>query len=116
MMTRVLRKCQFTDPNERTLLTTKVTKEMFNLEQWFQNMTSQFPEAKNQFDFSIIHLMNKIIKADDIDFIGVEIGALIKKCPDMNSDMLYALLSLRGDISKSDYKDVIKKKKKLFLY
>ena len=50
--------------------------------------------------------MNKIIKADDIDFIGVEIGALIKKCPDMTSDMLYALLSLRGDISKSDYKDV----------
>jgi hypothetical protein len=50
--------------------------------------------------------MNKVIKADDIDFIGVEIGALVKQCPGMNSDMLWALLSLRGDISKSDYKEV----------
>jgi hypothetical protein len=50
--------------------------------------------------------MNKVIKCDDVDFIGVEIGALAKKCPDINSDMLYALLSLRGDISKSDFKEV----------
>ena len=48
--------------------------------------------------------MNNIIKADDVDFIGVELGALVKKCP-MTSDMLYALLSLRGDISKSDFKE-----------
>lgn len=50
--------------------------------------------------------MNKIIRADDVDFIGVEIGALVKKCPDITSDMLFALLSLRGDISKAEYKEV----------
>jgi hypothetical protein len=50
--------------------------------------------------------MNKIIKNDDVDFIGVEIGALVKKCPEINSDMLYALLCLRGDISKADFKEV----------
>ena len=61
---------------------------------------------KSSFDFEILSLMTKIIKADDLDFIGVEIGALIKKCPDTTSDMLFALLSLRGDISKTDYKDV----------
>lgn len=59
--------------------------------------------------------MNKIIKADDVDFIGVEIGALVKKYPEINSDMLYALLSLRGDISKTDYKEVIQYFK-AFLY
>ena len=52
--------------------------------------------------------MNNIIKADDVDFIGVELGALVKKCP-MTSDMLFALLSLRGDISKSDFKEVTRK-------
>lgn len=57
-------------------------------------------------DFSVLTLMGKIIKAEDIDFLGVEIGALVKKCPDLNSDMLFALLSLRGDITKTDYKDV----------
>lgn len=50
--------------------------------------------------------MAKIIKADDVDFLGVEIGALAKKCPDLTSDMVYSVLSLRGDISKSDFRDV----------
>ena len=51
-------------------------------------------------------LCAKIVKCDDIDFIGVEIGALVKKYPGFNSHMLYALLQLRGDFNKSDYKDV----------
>jgi hypothetical protein len=52
--------------------------------------------------------MNKIVRADDIEYIGVDICALIKKCPDLSSDMLFALLSLRGDISRADFKDVIR--------
>ncbi len=55
----------------------------------------------------MLTLFTKIVRAEDVDFIGVEIGALIKKCPDTTSDMLFALLSLRGDISKADFKDVI---------
>ena len=102
-MSRVLRKCQFSEPSERNLFSTKVTKEIISLEQWFQNMA---PGDKGLFDFGILTAMNKIVKADDVDFISVEIGALVKICPDLNSDMLYALLSLRGDISKSDYKEV----------
>ena len=57
-------------------------------------------------DFEALTLMTKLIKADDLDFLGVEIGALVNKCPGITSDMLFALLSLRGDITKSDYKDV----------
>ena len=56
-------------------------------------------------DFSAITLMNKVIKADDVDFIGVEIGALVKKCAGITSDMLFALLLLRGDITKADFKE-----------
>ena len=37
-MTRVLRKYQFTDPNERVLFSTKLKREIMNLEQWFENM------------------------------------------------------------------------------
>lgn len=50
--------------------------------------------------------MARIVKAEDVDFLGVDIGALVKKCPDITSDMLFAILSLRGDISKSEYKEV----------
>jgi hypothetical protein len=57
-LTRVLRKCQFTDPNERTLLTTKVTKEVYNLEQWFQNMTSTIAENKVFLLTFILELIN----------------------------------------------------------
>ena len=61
---------------------------------------------KSVTDFEVLSLMTKIVKAEDVEFLGVDIGALVKKCPDITSDMLYAILSLRGDISKSDYKEV----------
>jgi hypothetical protein len=50
--------------------------------------------------------MNNVIKSDDIDFIAVELGALTKHCP-MSSEMLFALLCLRGDVSKNDFKEVL---------
>ena len=51
--------------------------------------------------------MNNVIKTDDVDFIAVELGALTKYCP-LSSEMLFALLSMRGDISKTDFKEVNK--------
>lgn len=50
--------------------------------------------------------MNKIVSSDDLDFLYVEIASLVKKCPSLTSEMLFALLSLRGDVSKSEYKEV----------
>lgn len=106
-MTRVLAKYKFSEPKERSLFSNKLNKEIINLEQWFNNMIPKTGETNqtNRIDFSVLNLMNNIIKADDIDFIGVELGALVKKCP-MTSDMLFALLSLRGDIPRSEFKEV----------
>lgn len=106
MMTRVLAKCKFSEQSERSLFANKLNKEIINLEQWFSNMIPKTGETNqtNRIDFSVLTLMNNIIKADDIDFIGVELGALVKKCP-MTSDMLFALLSLRGDIPRSEFKE-----------
>lgn len=61
---------------------------------------------KNVTDFGALNLMTKIVKADDVEFLGVDIAALVKKCPDITSDMLFSILSLRGDISRADYKEV----------
>ena len=44
--------------------------------------------------------------AEDIEFLGMDVHSLVKKCPNLTSEMLFALLSLRGDISKSDFKEV----------
>ncbi len=107
-MTRLTAKYKFSEPNERSLFSSKLTKEISYLSTWF---TSMLPNTdtniENPFDFEVLSLMNNIIKGDDIDFMGVEIGALVKKCP-MTSDMLFALLSLRGDISRSEFKEVRK--------
>lgn len=103
-LTKALVKSKFSEPGERTLFANKLKKEIINLEQWFENMVPRIEENNNLFDFGALSLMNNIIKADDIDFMGVEVGALVKKCP-MTSDMLFALLSLRGDISRSEFKE-----------
>lgn len=44
MMTRVLRKCQFTEQSDRNLLSKKMEKEIMSLEKWFQNMASSLNE------------------------------------------------------------------------
>ena len=101
MMSRVLRKYQLNESGERTLFTSKLKKEVDTLERWFIENGD-----RNAFDFKVLTLMNNVIKTDDVDFIAVELGALTKHCP-MTSDMLFALLCLRGDISKNDFKEVI---------
>jgi hypothetical protein len=37
-VTKLLRKCQFTEPSERQLLGNKMTKEIGQLENWFESM------------------------------------------------------------------------------
>lgn len=101
---RGARKCQFDNSSERKLFGSKMNHEIALLDQWFTNMLSNVDD-KGLVNFNVLPLMTKIIKADDVDFIGVEIGALIKRCPDITSEMLYGLLMLRGDVSKSDFKD-----------
>jgi hypothetical protein len=107
-MTRLTAKYKFSEPNERALFSSKLTKEISYLVTWFTSMlpnTEDIRSVESPFDFEVLSLMNNIIKADDVDFMGVELGALVKKCP-MTSDMLFALLSLRGDISRSEFKEV----------
>jgi hypothetical protein len=104
VVVRGTKKCQFNDVNERKLFGTKMNHEITRLDQWFTNMTSNI-DYKRVFDFNVLTLMTKIIRADDVDFIGVEIGALIKRCPDITSDMLYGLLLLRGDVSRNEFKE-----------
>lgn len=38
VVTKLLRKCQFTEPSERQLLGNKMTKEIGQLEHWFESM------------------------------------------------------------------------------
>lgn len=99
VMTRIIKGFKLTDDAERKLFTSKLKKEIDILDNWFQEMTD-----KNYFDFKVLTLMNNVIKSDDIDFIAVELGALTKHCP-MSSEMLFALLCLRGDVSKNDFKE-----------
>jgi exocyst complex component 3 len=101
----VLKKLTFNDPNEKILFCNKIKKEVLMFENWFK---SQIPQSDNKYvvDFDVLTIMSDIIKEEDYDFIGVPIGELIKKHPDFTNDMLYALICLRGDISKKDYKEV----------
>ena len=49
--------------------------------------------------------MNNVLKTEDLEFIAVELNALKKYCP-LTSELLFALLSMRGDVSKTDFKEV----------
>jgi hypothetical protein len=51
MMSRVLRKCQFTEPDERSLLASKIEREIKRLEEWFKRMISPVGNPVNKYSF-----------------------------------------------------------------
>lgn len=55
-MTKFLRKCQFTEPSERQLLGTKMTREITQLEQWFENMTPNIGDKVKKITFNVLNL------------------------------------------------------------
>ena len=62
MLSKVLRKCQFTEPSERQLVGTKMTKEIIQLEQWFENMAMNIGDKvkKEQCIYANFYLIDSI--------------------------------------------------------
>lgn len=49
--------------------------------------------------------MKKVIESD-YEFVAVELAVLTKSYP-MTNEMLFSLLTLRGDISRNEFKEVV---------
>ncbi|KAF7992715.1 hypothetical protein HCN44_005059 [Aphidius gifuensis] len=57
--------------------------------------------------FEIIKKLAEVLKCEDAEMLSLDLHSLVEKYPDISEDHLVRLLSLRGDIPKSEAKEKI---------
>uniref|UniRef100_A0A146ME14 Exocyst complex component 3 n=2 Tax=Lygus hesperus TaxID=30085 RepID=A0A146ME14_LYGHE len=91
---------------ERRTAGTKIKKEVGQLKAFFSRIA---PQIANRADspFEAIALLAEILKVEDKELSSLEVHALVRKYPDIKEDQITKFLSLRGDLSRSEIKDIV---------
>ncbi|XP_066140690.1 exocyst complex component 3 [Euwallacea fornicatus] len=84
----------------------KIVREVDRLNNLFNNLSKSMDLADGDDDFEAITMLSEVLKSDD-DMISFELHRVLEKYPDITEDHLMRLLSLRGDLSRSDIKDKV---------
>lgn len=91
--------------NECLVCIKKIIEEADELKSFFVRIA---PKVGN-FDspFEIIKKLAEILKCEDSEMLSLDLHSLVEKYPDMTEDHLVRLISLRGDIPKSEAKEKV---------
>ncbi|KAG5899460.1 hypothetical protein JTB14_015313 [Gonioctena quinquepunctata] len=81
----------------------KVVEEAERFNQLFDSLCKDL-ECENAFDAVV--MLAEVLKSDD-DMLSFELHRVVEKYPDISEDHLQRLLSLRGDLSKSDVREKV---------
>lgn len=103
LVSMLSKRTSFKTYDESTKAAKKVIQEAERLKQLFSRVGKDI-EGEDPFD--AIVMLAEVLKSDD-DMLSFELHRVVEKYPDITDDHLLRLLSLRGDLSKSDIKDKI---------
>ncbi|XP_060526031.1 exocyst complex component 3 [Cylas formicarius] len=81
----------------------KVVKEVDRLSTLFNDLGRNLEDED---PFEPIVMLAEVLRSDD-DMLSFELHRVVEKYPDISEDHLMRLLSLRGDLSRSDIKDKV---------
>ncbi|KAK0175117.1 hypothetical protein PV327_008896 [Microctonus hyperodae] len=99
------RKISLKTYDECLTCTSKIMAEADKLKNFFVRIA---PKVGN-FDspFEIIKRLAEVLRCEDSEILSLDLHSLVEKYPDMTEDHLVRLLSLRGDIPKSEAKEKV---------
>ncbi|XP_018332170.1 exocyst complex component 3 [Agrilus planipennis] len=98
------RKVSFKTYEECLTAAKKIAKEVEQLNRVFCSNLPNIEEKENQLD--VIKMMSEILKCED-DMISFDLHRIVEKYPDITEDQLHRLLSLRGDLPRSELKEKV---------
>ncbi|XP_014206015.1 exocyst complex component 3 [Copidosoma floridanum] len=98
------RKVSFKTYDECLTCTSKIILEAEKLQNFFLKIA---PNIELDSPFEIIKKLAEVLRCEDPEILSLDLHSLIEKYPDMTDDQLLRLLSLRGDISKSDAREKV---------
>ncbi|XP_008560386.1 exocyst complex component 3 [Microplitis demolitor] len=99
------RKISLKNYDECLTCTSKIMSEADKLKNFFIRIA---PKVGN-FDspFEIIKRLAEVLRCEDAEILTLDLHSLVEKYPDMTDDHLVRLLSLRGDIPRSEAKEKV---------
>jgi exocyst complex component 3 len=98
------KKMTFKNGDDRKSGAIKIKNEGNKLKSFFERIASDV--ASINFSLDAICSLAEVLKNDDTDMLSLDIAALVKDYPDVSQEHLIQLLGLRGDVSKSDSREI----------
>lgn len=100
------RKVTFKTFEERKAAGAKILKEVQQLKTFFNKIA---PKVADRVDspFEAIGALAEILKSEDSEILSLDLHALGDKYPDIKEDHLSRFLGLRGDLSRSEIRELV---------
>uniref|UniRef100_A0A1B6L8Z3 Exocyst complex component 3 n=1 Tax=Graphocephala atropunctata TaxID=36148 RepID=A0A1B6L8Z3_9HEMI len=98
------KKVTFKTYEERRAAGNKILKEVNQIKSLFCKIA---PKLANRVDSPLetIKSLAEVLKSEDLEILSLDIHSLVDKYPDITEDQLSRLLSLRGDLSRSEIRE-----------
>ncbi|XP_046676471.1 exocyst complex component 3-like isoform X1 [Homalodisca vitripennis] len=98
------KKVTFKTYEERRAAGNKILKEVNQIKTLFCKIA---PKLENRVDSPLetIKSLAEVLKSEDLEILSLDLHSLVDKYPDITEDQLSRLLSLRGDLSRSDIRE-----------
>lgn len=99
------KKITFKTYEERRDAAVKIMAEAEQVKEFFVRLAPKV--AKFDSPFEIINTLAEVLKSEDPEILSLDLHGLVDKYPDVTQDHLVHLLSLRGDISRSEAREKV---------
>jgi exocyst complex component 3 len=97
------KKISFKTYEERRDAAIKIMGEAEQVKEFFVRLAPKVAKFDSPFD--IINTLAEVLKSEDPEILSLDLHGLVDKYPDVTQDHLIHLLSLRGDISRSEARE-----------
>lgn len=99
------RRVTFRAAEDAALAAAKMVKEAGQIRGLFARIAPVVNSAEGIFE--LIGVLAEVLRCQDIEMLSLDLHGLLDKCPDITEDHLLRLLSLRGDLSRSEVKEKV---------
>lgn len=100
------KKLNFKTYEERRSAAVKMTNEVAQLKSFFMRVAPLVTRDKDS-PFEAVVKLSEILKSEDSEILSLDLHTLVKTYPDISEDQLTRLLSLRGDLSRSEIREKV---------
>lgn len=100
------KKLNFKTYEERRSAAVKMTTEVAQLKSFFMRVAPLVTRDKDS-PFDAVVKLSEILKSEDSEILSLDLHTLVKMYPDISEDQITRLLSLRGDLSRSEIREKV---------